>query len=75
MQEVDVNDAKTRLPDLIEAAINGEQIVITKDNLPMAKLVPISRHTHRPQFGSARGLITMSDDFDEPIDDFEVYMR
>ena len=33
MQEVDVNDAKTRLPDLIEAAINGGQVVITKDNL------------------------------------------
>lgn len=28
----------------------------------------------RPQFGNARGQITMSDDFDEPLDDFADYM-
>ncbi len=29
----------------------------------------------RPQFGSARGLIKMSDDFDEPLEDFIEYMQ
>jgi len=28
----------------------------------------------RPQFGSARGLIKISDDFDEPLQDFIDYM-
>lgn len=28
----------------------------------------------RPRFGSARGMITMSDDFDEPLEDFAEYM-
>ena len=27
-----------------------------------------------PQFGSAKGKIKMSDDFDDPIDDFKDYM-
>lgn len=27
----------------------------------------------RPQFGNARGQVTMSDDFDEPLDDFAGY--
>lgn len=27
-----------------------------------------------PKFGSARGLIQMSDDFDEPLEDFKEYM-
>lgn len=27
----------------------------------------------RPKFGSAKGLIEMSDDFDEPLEDFEAY--
>ena len=31
--------------------------------------------TPRPRFGSAQGLITMSDDFDEPLADFEEYME
>jgi hypothetical protein len=30
--------------------------------------------TPRPQFGSARGLIKISDDFDEPLEDFADYM-
>ncbi len=28
----------------------------------------------RPQFGNARGQVTMSEDFDEPLDDFANYM-
>lgn len=28
----------------------------------------------RPQFGNARGQVTMSEDFDEPLDDFAEYM-
>jgi hypothetical protein len=32
---------------------------------------PLLKH---PQFGSARGLIKMSDDFDEPLEDFADYM-
>ena len=27
----------------------------------------------RPKFGSAKGLIEISDDFDEPLEDFEAY--
>ena len=30
--------------------------------------------TGRPQFGSAKGQITVSDDFDEPLADFNDYM-
>jgi hypothetical protein len=37
--------------------------------------VPISVTKPRPQFGSAKGLIKMSDDFDEPLEDFEEYMK
>lgn len=33
-------------------------------------LVPVRRGT--PQFGSAKGMFTMSDDFDEPLPEFGV---
>jgi hypothetical protein len=36
--------------------------------------VPVSQAKPRPQFGSAKGLISMSDDFDEPLEDFAEYM-
>jgi antitoxin (DNA-binding transcriptional repressor) of toxin-antitoxin stability system len=75
MHQVNVEDAKSNLPDLIDAAVNGEEIIIAKDDKHIVKLVPVSRAKPRPQFGSAKGLISMSDDFDEPLDDFAEYMR
>ena len=73
MQEITLAEASKNLPELIEAAISGEEIVITKDNQPVVKLTPVSPE-RRSLFGSAKGLITISDDFDEPLEDFKDYM-
>ena len=75
MPQVNLNEAKTNLPELVEAAIKGESIVITKDNQPVVKLVAIPKPRMRPQFGSAKGLVTLSADFDQPLDDFDDYMK
>lgn len=37
----------------------------------MEPVVPVARR----HFGSAKGLIVMADDFDEPLADFNVYLR
>ncbi|MDT7778609.1 MAG: hypothetical protein QOC99_1121 [Acidobacteriota bacterium] len=75
MYQVNIEEAKTNLPDLIDAAVNGEEVIIAKDEQCLVKLVPVSRAKSRPQFGSAKGLITMSEDFEEPLEDFEEYVR
>jgi antitoxin (DNA-binding transcriptional repressor) of toxin-antitoxin stability system len=75
MHQVNIEDARTHLPDLIDAAVNGEEVVIAKDDQHIVKLVPIARAKSSPQFGSAKGLITMSDHFEEPIEDFEEYVK
>ena len=59
----------------MRAAIKGDEIVITKDDRPVVKLVAISHNNKRLKFGSAKDLITISDDFDEPITDFEDYLQ
>jgi antitoxin (DNA-binding transcriptional repressor) of toxin-antitoxin stability system len=74
MHQITIEEAKLNLPDLIDAAINGEEIVIAKDDQHVVKLVPISRAKPRPQFGSAKGLISISNDFNEPLEDFAEYM-
>ncbi|MFL5382884.1 MAG: DUF2281 domain-containing protein [Longimicrobiaceae bacterium] len=38
------------------------------------RLVPIEAEG-RPRFGSARGMFTMRDDFDAPLEDFAPYAR
>ncbi|HEY0604402.1 MAG TPA: hypothetical protein VGD58_15885 [Herpetosiphonaceae bacterium] len=74
MQAVTLDEAQTRLVDLVEAAISGETVVITKDGQHI-QLVPMPPQSRRPQFGSARGQIWMADDFDAPLPDFDEYMR
>ena len=73
MQQVNIEEAKDHLPDLIDAAVKGEEIVITKDDRHSVKLVPMSKTTPLARFGCGKGLITMSDHFDEPLNDFEEY--
>lgn len=75
MQQINLTEASKHLPDLIEAAINGEEIVITKDNQPVVKLVAVPQPKKGGRCaGSAKGLVTISDDFDDPLEDFKDYM-
>ena len=47
-----------------------------KSDRPVVKLAPLEPITkRRPKFGSAEGLITISDDFDKPLEDFKEYME
>jgi antitoxin (DNA-binding transcriptional repressor) of toxin-antitoxin stability system len=74
MQAVTLDEAQTQLVQLVEAAIRGETVVITKDG-QQVQLVPVTRPTHRPRFGSARGKVWMAEDFDASLADFDEYMR
>ena len=73
MQNIDVDQAKQHLPELIEQAAQGDEVVITKGGQPVAKLIPITKEKKVRQFGSARGLIKISSDFNEPLEDFQEY--
>lgn len=70
MTQLDITQAKTDLSKLLDLAIKGEEIVITQDNRPVVKISPIERPLKR---GSAKGKVWMSDDFDEPLEDFQEY--
>lgn len=74
MQSVTMEKAAETLPDLLRDVLEGRDVVITRDGEPVARLTPVStQHPHR-QFGSAAGMISMSDDFDEPLEEFAEYM-
>ncbi|MGK7885619.1 MAG: type II toxin-antitoxin system Phd/YefM family antitoxin [Crocosphaera sp.] len=72
MTKLDIVQAKSNLSKLLDLAIKGEEIVITQDDKPVAKISPIKRPLKR---GSAKGKIWMSDDFDETLEDFQEYME
>jgi prevent-host-death family protein len=74
MQSVDVTQVQTHLFNLLEQAASGEDVVITKDNQPFVKFVPVIQSQPYPKFGSAKGLIEIADDFDEPLEELRRYM-
>ncbi|WP_442940125.1 type II toxin-antitoxin system Phd/YefM family antitoxin [Nostoc sp.] len=41
MQHITIDAASQHLHELIAAAINGEEIIITKDEQPVVKLTPV----------------------------------
>ena len=73
MHKVDLSEAGPRLAELVAEANDGEEVIITSDNGPAVKLVPIPLDAPRPRFGSARGRIKIADNFDAPLDDFADY--
>jgi prevent-host-death family protein len=45
---VDVQDAKTRLSQLLAAAERGEEVVIARGGRPVVRLVPVDEPALRP---------------------------
>ena len=74
MPQIDISQAKTQLEELVEKASQGEEVVITRGDGAAFKLIPALEAEAQPRFGSAKGQVWMSDDFDEPLDDFNDYM-
>lgn len=70
---IDLEKDKPPLGDLVEKILSGTEVVITRGDRPVAKLVAIAEKPTR-QFGSAKGLIHMAEDFDEPLEDFRELM-
>ena len=70
MHTVSLDEAQSRLGELLDEASRGEEVVILRDDAPAVKLVPMTR----PGFGSYRGRIVMADDFDAPLEEFAEYM-
>jgi len=66
LKPVNIADAKARLPELVERAAHGEEIVIARNGEPQARLVPLAPAKARvPGHGSGQWHIV--GDFNEPL--------
>lgn len=68
MTKMNIHEAKTHLSKLIEMAKKGEEVVIAKNGIPEARLVPIE-NDESSWIGMDAGKIWIADDFDELPDD------
>jgi len=74
MNTMSVQEAKTQLAELIRRLTPGEEVVITENNQPVARLISATAQPQR-KLGTLKGTVTyMAADFDAPLDEFKEYM-
>ena len=75
MNTVSVQEAKTSLTELIRRLTPGDEVVITENDQPVARLVPAMGQSQR-KLGTLKGTVKyMAADFDAPLDEFKEYMQ
>jgi len=71
---VSVAEAKNKLPELIKAVEEGEQVTISRRGIPVVDLVPTKAGENlKPKLGTGKGKIRVNDpDWWKPMTDEEV---
>ena len=74
--QINVHEAKTRLSQLIEQALAGDEVIIARAGTPVVKLVAIEASKPRRVLGPLAGKARVPEDFNAPLppevlDDFE----
>jgi prevent-host-death family protein len=78
MGTVTIQEAQAKLPDLIHNLSPGDDVVITENNQPVAKLVsqlPKPKTGLRPPPGLGKGFIAIISEDDEHLMDFDYICR
>ena len=79
MQSVTVEEAQSHLAEIINELAPGEEIVLTRDNKPVATIraasAPASLQREPPKLGTLKGsILYLAPDFDEIPEGFEDYL-
>jgi len=74
---ITVEEAQTMLKELISKLAPGEEIVLTDNQRPVARLTATPETQRKPrQPGTLKGTVLyMAPDFDAPLEDFKEYME
>jgi prevent-host-death family protein len=77
MSTITLEDAQARLAELIGRLRPGEEITVTRDEKPVARIVGAAvPERPAPRFGTLSGtVLAMAPDFDAPLEDFKDYME
>jgi antitoxin (DNA-binding transcriptional repressor) of toxin-antitoxin stability system len=77
MHQITIQEAESRISSVFSDVLSGEEIVLTDHDTPVMKMIPIAptpNGTQRLKFGSLKGKIWMSDDFNDTPEEFAEYV-
>ena len=66
---VNIYQARTQFSQLVDRASQGEEIIIAKAGVCVARLCPMETPSARRKPGGWEGQVAMSEDFNEPLPD------
>ena len=69
MASISVYQARAEFSRLIERALAGEEIVITRRGKPTVRLLPVEQPQLRRKPGALKGLFEVTEAFFEPLPD------
>jgi antitoxin (DNA-binding transcriptional repressor) of toxin-antitoxin stability system len=69
-----IEEVQATLPEIIRKLGPGEEVVITKDNQPVAELRSLAGGKPQPRFGSCKGMLTIVTEDEEHLEDFKEYI-
>jgi prevent-host-death family protein len=74
MSTVTIEDAQARLPELLDRLGPGDEVLITRDGKPVARLLPSDPPKGPRVLGRGKGKVLFYIDDDEHLKDFADYM-
>jgi prevent-host-death family protein len=63
-EQFNIHEAKTQLSRIIERVERGDQVVISRAGVPVAKVIPFPTNAQRSGRGSLAGQIVLADNWD-----------
>ena len=69
METVNIYDAKTRLSQLVDKAAAGEDVVVSRNGKPLARITRLESPKRQIRFGLLKGKVRVAPDFDAPLPD------
>jgi prevent-host-death family protein len=69
MKQVNIHEAKTQLSKLLRRVAAGEEILIAKRGVPVARLVAVPAGNRKRAVGAYGDTIKIANDFDAPLPD------
>ena len=68
MIEVSVTEAKRQFSRLLTKVAEGEEVIIARRGVVIAKMVAVANPSRKRLLGQERGQVVISEDFDDPVD-------
>lgn len=71
-RKMEIDLAQSQLSELIAGLGPDDELILTKDDKPIARLLPATWGT--PVFGRCKGMLTVVAEDDDHLEDFKEYM-